>query len=84
MALRLMKVCVCGHGRETHQNPHAIPYRPEVTRCQYVEWEEEQQIAALVGDRVGRHIRISVACRCMWWRPLLIPRLRNVPLEHPS
>lgn len=75
MALRLMKVCVCGHGRETHQNPFAMP--PNASqRCQYVEWERSWD-----GD--ARVMRALAACQCTWWRPLLVPRLRNVPMEHP-
>lgn len=73
MALRLMRVCVCGHGRETHDNPHAIP--PHTSqRCQWVKWTSQDPNDA----------RAEAACHCTWWRPLLFPRLRNVPLERPA
>lgn len=76
MALRLMRVCVCGHGRETHQNPLAVP-PTDSQRCQYVEWDESWEGEA-------RRLSVRAACHCTWWRPLLFPRVRNVPLERPA
>lgn len=73
MALRLMRVCVCGHDFACHQNMHSIPFVPEYKRCQYVDWERAD------GARLSE--KTHVVCQCPYWRPLLIPRLRNVPLE---
>lgn len=83
MTLRLMRVCVCGHGREDHHNPHAVkPTDPteaawmmlRATRCQWVKWTTADPNDA----------RAEAICHCTWWRPVLFPRLRNVPMEHPS
>lgn len=68
-ALRLARVCVCGHGREHHHNPFAVGGSPSV-RCRWVDWGSDPLV-------------VTAVCGCTWWRPLLLPRLRRVPLETP-
>lgn len=67
MALRLVRVCVCGHDEAEHRNR----LRLESRSCQFVAWANQDPMDGAA----------TAVCVCSWWRPLLIPRLRNVSLK---